>query len=346
MKYQFIAENAIEDQILKSNCAIYPLFDPFVPLLQARSIMVAVKFGIFDALNSASSSAEDLATKLSIEKDCLYFLLRVLTNAGYLNQDKDKFSLTEKTRHTLVSNCPNPLVNWVRYNYIQWDIISKLDEVLEKQHGINSYDLFKTSEDWAINQRAMLETARPAAPMIAEFIPVKNGAKKMLDIGGSHGIYSATLCRKYPPMRSVILELPQAIDHAREIAKEEQIEDIVSYRTGNALTDEFENNFDVIFLGNITHHFTHEQNKQLFQKIKASLTTDGTVALWDFKRSGPDTKPDLIGDGLALFFRITSAAQCYTISDYKFWLESAGFREIIIHPIPAPAQILITGRIS
>jgi len=51
-----------------------------------------------------------------------------------------------------------------------------------------------------------------------------------------------------------------------------------------------------------------------------------------------------VGDGLALFFRITSAAQCYASSDYINWLRSAGFVDIQSHPVPAPAQILITGR--
>jgi hypothetical protein len=41
----------------------------------------------------------------------------------------------------------------------------------------------------------------------------------MLDIGGSHGLFSIELCKRYSSLSSTIMELPGAIEAASAIAK-------------------------------------------------------------------------------------------------------------------------------
>jgi len=154
------------------------------------------------------------------------------------------------------------------------------------------------------------------------------------------------ICRKHPPMRSEVLELPEAVEYARKLAQGEGIDDVVSHRACDVMRDDLGKGYDAVFLGSINHHFTPDQNMELLQRIKKALTKNGTVAIWEFKRPDPDSEPDLVGDGLALFFRITSAAQCYTSADYIGWIKSAGFIEVKVHPTPfSPSQILVSGRV-
>jgi hypothetical protein len=47
-----------------------------------------------------------------------------------------------------------------------------------------------------------------------------------------------SLCRKHPGLRSVILDLPEAVQHAETILAEEKMGERVTHRPGNALTDE------------------------------------------------------------------------------------------------------------
>ena len=54
--------------------------------------------------------------------------------------------------------------------------------------------------------------------MLARHVPVRKGATRLLDLAGSHGLMGATLCRKHPPMRSTVIDLPAAIEHARRLA--------------------------------------------------------------------------------------------------------------------------------
>lgn len=344
MKYRFVAENPLEEQALKSHPAIRPLFEPFLSVLQARSLMAGVRLGVFEAIAHESKTIGQLAQTLSLNAEGLALLLRVLACAGYVTHHENEYQLSELAQQTLLPGSPTGLSGWMEYNYLQWEMIDHLEESLKTGKGIDIHQSLVTPSDWAIHQRAMLETARMAAPGVASVVPIKQGACKMLDLGGSHGLYGAMICRNHPPMRSEVLELPEAVEHARKLGQAEGIDDVVSYRAGDALTDDLGSDYDAVFLGNLVHHFTPDQNLKLVQRIKAALTPEGTIVIWDFKRTEADAEPDLIGDGLALFFHITSAAQCYTPADYTSWIKAAGFVEVTIHQIPAPAQILITGR--
>jgi SAM-dependent methyltransferase len=345
MKYQLAADNPTEEKALRSSIATRPLFDPFLPVLQARSIMAGVRMGVFEAMGEKAHTAGQLAKALSVDADCLEFLLRVLVCAGYASQQEDQYRLTELARNTLLPGSSMQLAGWVEYNYFHLAVISKLEEVLKTGKGVEARQILADSAGWAAYQRAMLETARPAAPLVASLVPIKQGAQKMLDIGGSHGLYGAMICHQHPPMRSEVLESPQAVEYARKLAREEGIDDVVSHRVGDALKDDLGRGYDAVFLGNVNHHFTPDQNQKLLQRIREALVPGGTVAVWEFKRPEPTEKPDLVGDGLALFFHISSDARCYTPADYTGWLKETGFTNITIHPTPfAPAQILVTAR--
>lgn len=345
MKYKLVAENPIEAEALKSNITAQALFDPILPVLQARALMVAVRSGIFDEIGGGSSKADDLSTALSLDAGVLRMLLRVLSCAGYLISENDEYRLTEVALKSLCSRSPLCLSAWVELNYIQWNAITALENVLRTGQGIDLHQNLGGEKEWRTYQQAMLETARPVADWVASHVPIRKGAKRLLDIGGSHGLYGASICRRNPPLRSEVLELPDAVEPARNLAKQEGIDDVVVHRAGNALTDELGYQiFDAVFLGNILHHFTPDQNQKLLHKISSVLIRGGTVAIWDLKKPDFDSKPDLISDGFALLFRITSSTECYTEEEYCSWMSTAGF--INIETISSPTHVLITAQVG
>jgi len=344
MKYQLVPENPIEEQALNLNCAIKPLFDPFLPVIQSRAIMAANRLGVFEAIGQGKYTVNQLVKKLSLDKECLQLLLRVLLSAGYVSYEKNKYSLPGDIIDTMLSISIVPMTGWMEHNYHHWHVIDHLEEILRTGISMDDHKNLKDPEKWRIYQQAMMDTSRLASMQITPFIPVKKGATKMVDIGGSHGRYGAHICFKNPPMKSVVLELPDAVEHARKIAADECLNSYVSHKACDVLTDDIGSDYDLAFFGNIIHHFTDDQNRDLLKRSHDSLTDNATIAIWDFISPEPDSAPDLIGDGLALMFRISSNARCYTSKDYQSMLKKAGFTDIIIHPIPAPSQILITGR--
>jgi hypothetical protein len=345
MRYDAIAENPFEERLLSAPQAPRALFDTFLPLLQARAIMAGVRLGVFEALRENAQTCEELARSLALDTEALELVLRMLTGAGYLVREGDTYALSETARQTLLTDAGARVSAWVGLHEHAWDWLRGTNDVIRSGQGIDAQGKLGDVAAWLTYESAMLETARRLGPLVAPLVPVKPGAATLLDIAGAHGMYGALICREHPPMLSTVLDLPDAVQPCRRLAHEEGIDDVVTHRSGDALTDDLGEGHDVVFLGNILHLFKPAQIEPLLGRVKSALSPAGTIAIWDMRRPERDDPPDIVGDAYSLFFRVTSAARCYTTSEYLDWLEAAGFSEVQIQPLPvAPFQLLATGR--
>ena len=146
-------------------------------------------------------------------------------------------------------------------------------------------------------------------------------------------------------MRSVVLDLPEAVAQSRQLAHEEGLDDVVRHVTGDTLVDDLGKGHDVVFLGNILHHFSPTEIAGLLARIKAALNPDGTIAIWEMRRPEPDAPPDVMGDGFALLFRVTSTRAATRRESIWIGSEKPEFIDVQAHPFPlAPFQVLATGR--
>ena len=99
-----------------------------------------------------------------------------------------------------------------------------------------------------------------------------------------------------------------------------------------------------MLLSNILHHFRPSQIVEILTRIHRSTADDGTVAIWEIERPRRSAKPSE-GDGVALFFRLTSTAGAYSGEEYSAWLEEAGFRAItIVRPRLSQGSVLVHAR--
>jgi hypothetical protein len=345
MRYGSISENPMEERLLSVPQAPRALFDTFLPLVQARAIMAGLRLGVFEALRENAQTCEELARSLALDTEALELVLRMLTGAGYLVREGDRYVLSDTARETLLADAGTRVTAFVGMHENAWDWLCHTNDVIRSGQGLDMHEQFGDAEDWLTYQSAMLEMARQLGPLVAPLVPVKPGARALLDIAGAHGLFGALICREHPPMRSMVLDLPDAVEQSRRLAQEEGIDDVVTHRSGDALTDDLGEDHDVVFLGNILHHFTPTQIEDLLGRVKSGLTPGGTIAIWELRRPERDDPPDIVGDAFALFFRVTSTARCYTTSEYLDWLDAARFSEVQAQPLPfAPFQLLATGR--
>jgi SAM-dependent methyltransferase len=345
MRYGAIPESPLEQRVLDSPASPQPLFDTFLPLVLARAVMAGVRLGLFESLRDGPRTAVELADALQLDAGTLELALRMLACGGYTEREGEGYRLTDLARATLLADSPTRFTAFVGLNAWAWEPLGRLEEVLRSGQGIDMHRHLGDRGDWATYQAAMLENARRLAPRVAPLVPVRPGAEKLLDIAGSHGLFGALICRAHPPMRSEVLDLAEAVESSRGLARGEGIDDLVSHRVGDALVDDLGEGFDVCFLGNILHHFTPEQIRDLLGRIRRALSPGGTVAIWELRLPEPDEPPEIVGDAFALYFRLTSTASCYATSEYTGWLEEAGFADVQLQPTPfAPFQLLATGR--
>lgn len=343
MRYGAIATTITERVAFASGRVPVPLLDAVFGLMKTRAIMAGVSLGVFEALRDAAHSPAELASQLGLDRDVLELLLRMLVVSDYLVQRGERFALSRLARKTVLIGAPMQMVGYLRFNYAQWEFFEHLEELVRTGRGRDFHHTMTDAARWGDYQLGMLELARIESPIVAKRVRVPRGAVSLLDVAGSHGLFGAAICRKHPPMHSTVLELEQAIPHARALAAEEGLSDIVAHQEGDVLVSDL-GRHDVVLLFNILHHFSENDVASIVRRSYDALRDDGTVAIWELQapRKGACVTS---GDGAALFFRLTSTAGAYHGDAYAGWLRQAGFSDVTVtRPTASLGKVLVTGR--
>lgn len=346
MRLGAIAENIIERLVLKSNAAPVPLLETQMAFTMARSIMVGVKLGLFEAASDGVRSAEDIAKTCATNPGATEKLLNALTACGYFKFRDGAYALTPKAKKWLLRRSPQSLCNKFLFQFYEWDMVEGYEAFVRTGEPMVGHQRTHDGDFWNTYQRGMRNLAGLAASEVAGRFPMPPGARDMLDLGGSHGYFSVSLCRKHRDLNSVILDLPDAVKHAEPILAEEKMGARVTHRPGDALTDDLgERSVDIVFMSQLVHHFTDEQNRALMKKVARALRPGGVCVMLD------SIRPKKPGDGgqtaalLDLYFAMLSESGTWPIETMQAWLRSTGLEPL--KPIwlrNMPGGALVAGR--
>lgn len=326
MKFGPIPETLPERLALSLGLIPIPLAQSHPTLLMTRALMVSARFGLFQALAEGPRTADEVAARCRTHPRATRILLDTLVSLEHVRVSEKRYELTGQARKWLLPDSPQSVHDNLLYRYLEWDWIARMDNLLESGEILDMHSGM-TPEQWALYQRAMASVARLGTPELAKRLPVPKGARDMLDLGGSHGLYSVALCRKHPGLRSTILDLPSAIEHAAPILAREGMGDRVAHRPGNALTEDLgTGTVDVVLLASLAHHFDDAQNRDLARRVARALRPGGIFAIHEIIRRESPRDGDQIGALFDLYFNLTSESGTWSFEEMADWQRAAGLR--------------------
>jgi SAM-dependent methyltransferase len=342
MKVAPKAENVMEHIALMANLAPRPLFDTQIAFTAARAIMVAAEVGLFEVLGKGNQTVETAAAFCKTDPRATKHLLHCLVGIGYANWRDGKFGLPPSMRKWLLKSSANSVVAKLAFQAIEWDIVGKIGEFVSKGTPLDFHE-HMSPQEWTVYQDGMRDVAAGPAVELAKRLPVPRGATRLLDIGGSHGLYSAELCKRHPALVATVLELPGAVDRATEIARREGLGSRLQHRIGNALSDDLgSSTFDIVMINNLVHHFTPEQNADLARRVARALAPGGVYAIGDFLRASHPGAGGGVPAVMDLYFALTSASGTWTLDEIASWQREAGLtpmRAIRFQSLPGWASL-------
>src|SRR6266545_2165701 len=336
MNFGVIPETFLERVALWRRLVPIPILDLLFGPLKARTIMAGVRLGVFEALRDQSRTAAELADALRLDRVAIELLLRALTHVQYLEERKARYGLSPLARRTMVAGAPTELAGYARWNETQWRLLDQLETLARTGRGVDFHETLRDQQAWGHYQTAMLEVARFDAATLVRLTPIPAGATRLIDLAGGHGLLGAAICRRRPPMRSTVIDLPQALEHSRALAREAGHSDLVDYREGDLLNDPPRES-DVALLANILHHFCPTQVTALLGRVRDVLRPGGTVAIWELESPRSGSRVDH-GDLVALFFRL-SAPHNQLLPDAAAVVTHAG-HGTVIRSLAAGAPLL------
>jgi len=324
MRYGIVAESPLERIGLASGMVPTPMLEPYGAAF-GRALMVATKVGIFEALAQAPLAAPAVAERCGIDAGAAEKLMNFLVGMRYLRRSKDgRFRLTKVARTWLLDADPRSVRDMVLMKFLEWQWIEGLEAYVRTGEPLDVHAGMSTDE-WGLYQRGMRAQAGLLRGWLARALPLPPNATTMLDIGGSHGYLSVELCRRHPNLRSVVLDLPEAVEQAAPLLAAEGMGDRVVHRAGDALTDDLgSEQYDLILAFSLVHHFDAETNRAFTARCARALRPGGIFVIGDLMR--PETPAgastlDLFYD---LYFALISRSGLWSFDEMANWQRAAG----------------------
>lgn len=321
-----------------------PFLQTHPSLLLARTLMVATERDVFETLADAPRSSAEVAELCGTHPAATERLLDTLVGTGYLEQ-AGGYALTPLARRWLLRDSPQSLRDSLLFRKLEWDWIARLDAFVEHGEPLD-FHAAMDDEEWSLYQRGMQALARLAVPETVRRAPVPASARDLLDVGGAHGAFSVAFCARHPLLRAVVLDLPAAVAESdallREAAAEHGVTDRVAHRSGDALADDLGSEaYDVIFVGQLIHHFDDATTRALVQRLASALRPGGVLIIQEVMRAARPGDASQLGALADLYFALTSAAGTRTFDEIADWQRAADLvprRPVRFRTLPGVGQ--------
>ncbi len=327
MKLSVIAQNPLEWIALKTGLVPTPIAYSHFGFMISKFLLEAVDKEVFEAIGHKKVSAEQIALECDLNEKAVKSLLGVLATLKLVNQKNDLFFLTSRSKKWILKESPESLY-WLMIfdNRVCLKWMDNVSNFLESGQGLRYHETL-TEEEWFYYQKAMEAAASASSKEAGRKISVPPNASKMLDIGGSHGLYSIALCKSSPGLSSTILDLPSAVEKAKTILEKYKMGDRVKHIAGNILTDDLGNEmYDLILMASVAHHFTNEENVLVAKKAYKALKRGGIFTIIEvLKNDTVKYSGDMLSALGDFFFGLSSTSGTWRLQEIMQWQREAGF---------------------
>jgi SAM-dependent methyltransferase len=165
-------------------------------------------------------------------------------------------------------------------------------------------------------------------------LPEFSKMRKMLELGGAHGMDCIAIAQKNVALTSVVFDNPAVVEVTREIIAEYEMEKRVTVMGGDYATDPIGGGYDLIY-AKATLSFFRDNFLPLFKKIYNALSPDGIFISVHDGLTDESTKPtDMVISWLPS--GLSTGDLSLDRDMIPDAMLQAGFKSVKIKPLPFP----------
>lgn len=294
---------------------------------QSRILLTAIELGIFTVLDKHMLPSKEIAQKINADERATDRLMNSLVALGFLRKVRGKFYNSENASQYLVMGKPE-FMSGLFHSIGLWNTWSSLTESVKAGTSAAERKPSSGEINWlesfigAMHYRGVKE-----AKIVAMMLEFSN-VNRMLDVGGGSGVFAMEFIKKNPNMNAVVFDLPDVIPITGRYVAQEKMTEKISFLSGNYLSDDFGNGYDLILLSAIVHINSLEENNLLIKKCYDSLNCGGQIVIKDWVMNEDRTEP-AGGAYFALNMLVeTERGDTYTETEMRDWFTNTGIKKI------------------
>lgn len=324
----------------------------------AKTLLAAVKFGLFTHLAGTKLSGKEIKQRLSLGTTDrhVYDWLDTLVSLGFLQREgimnTSVYSNSLDTEVFLDRKKPSYIGGILEMGnnrlYRFWG---------DLEEGLLTGKPQNEGKDAADSNMSFFPQLYRDAVKLQEFMDAMSGiqlgnfitlAKKfdfskyktLLDAGGADGALSIQICLNHPGIQCTTYDLPPVEALAKKKIEKFNLSNRINVISGDFIQDEFPS-ADIITMGNILHGMEEETKQQLVNKVYKSLPNGGVfIAIENI--IDDERRQNTFGLLMSLNMLIENGdAFDYMPSDFNRWAMAAGFKKTEIIPLAGPTSAAI-----
>jgi hypothetical protein len=307
----------------------------------------AAELGIFDKLKEPMSSQE-LAEECGFHSGLTGKLCDALVASGFLTRNDGFYVSSPTAKRFLTAKSPFYQGNLIKLlkktRETRW---SRLSEAVRLGPvGFSMGDsVFDNSFIFAMAENAVCGTLQKTLEILRDD-PDFLKARKCLDLGGGHGLYSIGFIGINPNLEAFVFDLPQVVGGVTEEAVS-SYNDRIKTISGDLTNDELGDDYDFIFVSDVLYR-SEEELRTILTKIHSSLKDRGLLISKHYHIDDPVADSDAVY--FDLMFSISDCAEriCST-ERFSQLLKSCGFSIVRVENICVssnPSKIIIARKVK
>ncbi|HEV2884370.1 MAG TPA: class I SAM-dependent methyltransferase [Pyrinomonadaceae bacterium] len=313
---------------------------------RTEALKAAVELEVFSAIAEGNQTAGTIAERCGTSERGMRILCDFLTVIGFLNKEKNNYSLTLDSSVFLDKRSPAYVGGTVEFiaSSELTDGFKNFAEAVRKGGttieggGTVSYE----NPIWVKFARGMAPLIAMPAQLMAKLVdPAANQKLKILDIAAGHGLFGIACATNNKQAEVVALDWPMVLEVAKENAAKAGVSDRHSTIEGSAFDVDYGTGYDLVLLTNFLHHFDIPTCELLLRKVHASLADGGRAITLEFvpnedRISPPDSAPFSV-----MMLGTTPSGDAYTFKELEEMFANAGFTRSEIHALPPSIQHVV-----
>lgn len=310
------------------NQVLDTIFGPWA----TNTLYCANRLSIFNHLAEKSLTVEELAEAVKAVPHYLKAVLDACTAMGFLHFEDNRYTNSNLSNIYFVEEKPLFL----------GDITDVL--AVEAANWENLYDLVKSGENRTVVSKSALELepqrftmAMNNLAMLGEADALVNAVnltdcKKLTDVGCGSGIYSISLCRRYPDLNAVLLDRKEVLETTRKLVAKNNLEYRIKTREADIVNDSYGEPSDVVLLSDVLYG-SQSACMTILQSAYENLVPGGTLLIRGYY-SDPGGKNPVFGSLFNIKLLLDdSGREIISVSRLRKWLEEIGFKDDNAFPL-------------